>query len=166
MYVSTNLLNEPNSTIIQPNQFRGPQGTDVPLIPCDPYLGQRINNQNKGAVNSEHGKGERWGDCSSVDDDCSSEDLDKAEDLALVLADDNQSMPLIVDRATSKFGEAEDSRIIEEKLVQIANILGISIYDRLGDLRSFIHNMLKKERDQHAEINKKQEKNQSSKGVR
>ena len=129
------------------------------MIQCDPYLGRGINSQNKGAVNSERGKGERWGDFSSVDDDCSSkdeqeEDLDKAEDLALVLTDDNQSMPLIVDRSTSKFGEAEDSRIIEEKLVQIASILGISMYDRLGDLRSFIHNMLKKERDQHAEINK------------
>ena len=55
-------------------------------------------------------------------------------------------------------GEAEESRIIEEKLVQIANILGISMHDQLGDLRSFIYNMLQKERDQYVEINKSKKK--------
>ncbi|KAJ8634857.1 hypothetical protein MRB53_009124 [Persea americana] len=102
------MMNEPSSMIIQPDQFKGPQGTDVPLFQCDPYLGEGINNQNKGAVDPEHGKDERWGDCSSVADDVSSEDkqeenLDKAEDLALVLPDDIHSMPLIVDRSPSNW---------------------------------------------------------------
>ena len=115
-------MNEPSSMIIQPDQFKGPQGIDVLLFQCDPYLALGINNQNKGVVDPKCGKGERWGDCSSVADDISSEhkqekNLDKAEDLALVLADDINSMPLIVDSSTSNFGEAEESRIIEEKLV-------------------------------------------------
>lgn len=54
-------------------------------------------------------------------------------------------MAIAMGRSTSDCDEEKGNKIIEEKLFVIAGVLGISMEDRLGDLRCFIREMLEEE---------------------
>ena len=90
-----------------------------------------------------------WGDRSSDTDGISYDSEHDAnpsilENQALLMVDliDNVEA-LAIDVPNNDCVVEKTSRFIEEKMIEIANVLGISMDDRLGGLRSLIRDMMK-----------------------
>lgn len=62
-----------------------------------------------------------------------------------MVIDSNENFTaLALDRSTAEFDKEEANLLTEERMIDIASTLGISVEDRLGELRSFFCEMVKK----------------------
>lgn len=72
------------------------------------------------------------------------DELNQNLNQALTVGTDNIAA-IAVDDSRLNSGEKAPNELLEEKMFEIAKILGISMEGNLEDLRSFIHEMLRKE---------------------
>lgn len=110
---------------------------------------------------------EGWGDCSSDNEFLSSEDdhadtADLPEDCTLMVVESDENITALAgDRSTAEFDKEAANLLIEERIIDIARILGISVEDRLGELRSFISEMVKKDKGRGKDVTNSKKKSRA-----
>lgn len=89
--------------------------------------------------------------------------IDIPDDRALVVVDSvEDTVAIAVDK--SKFHISEEgsaNKFIKEKLLEIARVLDLSMEDRLGELRSFIRDMVDEEKARHGGALKSKKKSEA-----
>lgn len=79
-------------------------------------------------------------------------------DRALMVVDSNENLKAIAVDHSTRFDDEEPILLIEEKIIEITRVLGISIEESIGELLSFIREMAKVDKGRCKEDQKSKEK--------
>ena len=83
---------------------------------------------------------------------------------ALIVVDQSDQIE-VLDKDRDDNLHGDKNMLIEEKLTEIANTLGISMEGSIRELRRFVHEMLAEEKDKCTAANHSRKKIKSTKGI-
>lgn len=82
-------------------------------------------------------------------------------DRALMVVDSNENLEAIAVDHSTGFDEEEPILLIEEEMIEITRVLGISTEESIGELQSFIREMVKVDKGRCKEDQKRKKKKES-----